>query len=209
MTHRILKEYIRGKKYDVEAANESLRSKCENCSERERAAEKAEREITDYYKAVYMADHIGEKYEGIISGVTAFAIFVTLPNGVEGSVRTDDLPFEFYYDDLRFTLVGNDTRYRIGDKVEITVVNSDIPARKVYFALSEYYESGVVGKEGYIEGVGNLNPLDVAALAEKSKGSPSRKGDSSKNNGKNNSFKKKNGHNKYARDHRPPKKKRK
>ena len=197
LTHRILKRYIAKKPYDLDAYNEKLEVKCENCSDRERAAERAEREIVDYYKAVYMSDHIGEKYEGMVSGVTAFAIFVTLPNGVEGSVRTDELPFEFYLDELRFTIVSKEKNFRIGDRVEVTVVNSDIPARKVYFALSEYYESGLIGKDGYIESVGNVRPLDINAFAdirpkprkpEKPKNAPYKK---------------------YVHDHKSPKKRRK
>ena len=193
MVHRALKRYISRKPYDLAAYNEKLEGKCENCSERERAAERAERDIVDYYKAVYMSDHIGEKYDGMISGVTAFAIFVTLPNGVEGSVRTDELPFDYYLDDLRFTVVAQERNFRIGDKVEVTVVNADIPARKVYFAFSDYYESGLLGKEGYIESVGNVRPLDINAFAD-IRPKPRKKQDLLAK--------------KLARDHKPPKKRR-
>jgi len=196
LVHRILKRYLRNEPYqDMDKAVDSLRTKSENCSERERAAERAERDISDYYKAVYMAEHVGEKYQGMISGVTAFALFVTLPNGVEGSIRVDDLPDSYYLDDLRFTLVGDQKSYRLGDEVEITVLSSDVNARKVYFAFSEYLESGIMGKEGYIEGVGVLNPLDVDSIKNK----PSQKKNTSN---------RKNGVKRYAKDHKPPKKKR-
>ena len=76
-------------------------------SERERAAELAERDVKDYYKAVYMADKVGEEFDGVVSSVTSFGMFIELPNKIEGLVRIDDLTDDYYrYDESLFALVG-------------------------------------------------------------------------------------------------------
>lgn len=142
MVHRIVKKYLEGFK-PSEYTEESwgLKWKSEHCSEMEREAERAERDANDFYKALYMKDHIGEEYEGIISGVTEYNIYVTLPNGIEGQARTDDLDCAFYFDELHFTLVSDLIKLRLGDKVKIRVIDSDLKTHKVSFSL--LLESGV------------------------------------------------------------------
>lgn len=136
MVHRIVKKYLSGFK-PSEYTEESwgLKWKSKHCSEMEREAERAERDAIDFYKALYMKDHIGEEYEGIISGVTEYNIYVTLPNGIEGQARTDDLDCAFYFDELHFTLVSDIAKLRLGDKVKVQVTDSDLKTHRVGFAL--------------------------------------------------------------------------
>lgn len=134
IVHRLLKRYMTGKPYaDLAKKSEEMVEYCKNCSERERAAERAERDALDYYKAVYMSEHIGEKFTGMVSGVTANSIFVTLENGIEGRVRADAINDCFYFDEMRYTLVGQRNSYRLGDGMKIEVFSADVESRKVEF----------------------------------------------------------------------------
>lgn len=134
IVHRLLKRYMTGKPYaDLAKKSEEMVEYCKNCSERERAAERAERDALDYYKAVYMSEHIGEKFTGMVSGVTANSIFVTLENGIEGRVRVDAINDCFYFDEMRYTLVGQRNSYRLGDGMKIEVFSADVESRKVEF----------------------------------------------------------------------------
>ncbi len=94
----------------------------DHSSEQERAADVAEREVDDYYKAVYMEKRIGQEYDGTVSGVTNFGIFVELPSSVEGLVRLADMGDDYYnYDEENFCVLGERTKkmYKIGDSVRI------------------------------------------------------------------------------------------
>ncbi len=134
--HRIIKDYLNNgeacfKKYRAFAAEASKQS-----SERERAAEKAERDVDDLKKAEYMADKIGNRYAGIVSGVTEWGIFVELPNTVEGMVRAENLPGDGYEYDRRAVKLSNRIHsYRIGDKAEIEV--AAVNGLKVEFKPAE------------------------------------------------------------------------
>ena len=120
---------------DLEKKESEMVEYCAHCSERERSAERAERDILDYYKAVYMLDHIGEELEGMISGVSANSIFVTLDNGIEGKINLDTIRDKFYFDEMRYTLISERLALRLGDIVKVKVIGSDISVRKVYFEL--------------------------------------------------------------------------
>lgn len=138
IVHRMLKRYMTGKPYaDLAKKSAEMVEYCENCSERERSAEHAERDALDYYKTVYMSGHIGEIYEGIISGVTANSIFVLLSNGIEGRIRLDSINDSFYYDEMRYTLVSERRSFCLGDYIKISVLSADIESRKVAFSLYE------------------------------------------------------------------------
>ena len=134
--HRIIKDYLRNgqgalKKYAQFARDAATRS-----SERERLAEAAEREVDDLKKAEYMAEHIGERYVGVISGVTEWGIFVELDNSVEGLVRTDDLPDGGYVYNADLMRLDNHTHsYRLGDTVAIVVFG--VTGSRVAFRLDE------------------------------------------------------------------------
>jgi len=107
-------------------------------SEREKIATKVERESEDLKKAEYMEGKIGEEYEGIVSSVTQFGIFVELPNTVEGLIRFDDLGDEYFiYDENRKRLIGEKTNktYQIGDKVKIRVKSASKMLRQIDFEV--------------------------------------------------------------------------
>jgi len=112
----------------------------EHASIRERIATEAERETDDLKKAQWMAERIGETFDGIISGVTSFGIFVQLPNLVEGLVHVSYMTDDYYhYLDGQFTLVGERSgkMYRIGDEVRVRVMAVDVDERRIDFELVE------------------------------------------------------------------------
>ncbi len=112
----------------------------ESSSECERIAQKVERDADDMKKAEYMQSKIGEEYDGIISSVTSFGIFVELENTVEGLVRFEDLGDEyFFYDEQKKILRGEKTNkvYKIGDKIRIKVKYADKLSRKIDFRICE------------------------------------------------------------------------
>ena len=122
------------KKYEKRAEK-----RAENCSERERTATKIEREAEDIKKAEYMEDKIGEEYEGIISSITSFGMFVELPNTIEGLIRFEHFGTNEYFtynEDMK-TLVGERTGkvYKIGDTVKIRVLEASKILRKISFEL--------------------------------------------------------------------------
>lgn len=140
--HRIISKYIENeynvneffvKKYSKRAAK-----RAENCSERERTATKVEREAIDIKKAEFMEDKIGEEYEGIVSSVTNFGIFVELENTVEGLIRYENLGDEYFiYNEEKRQAIGERTNtiYKMGDKVRIRVVEANKLLRRIDFEI--------------------------------------------------------------------------
>lgn len=140
MIHRIIKMMLNGKLDEnaVEKLNSELPEIAEKSSERERSAENAERDIDDYYKTLYMEDKIGNKYEGTVSGVTGFAIFVELDNTVEGAIRLENLPEDRYvFEEDKYRVTGAEHSYALGDRVKITVASTDLTTRRVNFEIDE------------------------------------------------------------------------
>lgn len=138
--HRIIKEYINGKINDkrVKKLTEEVAIASEQSSEMERVADEAEREVDDLKKAEYMSERIGEVYEGIISSVTAFGMFIELPNTIEGLVHISTLLDDYYiYDERHLCLIGERTKkkYKLGDVVKIKVDKVDIDAHEIFFEL--------------------------------------------------------------------------
>ena len=142
--HRIISKYI-DKNYSV---NEDFINKyaelatryAEKSSERERVAQKVERDSEDIKKAEFMRDKIGEEYDGIVSGITSFGIFVELENTVEGLIRFEDLGNEYFiYNDDKKILVGEHTNtvYKVGQNVRIRVIDANKELRKISFAIVE------------------------------------------------------------------------
>jgi len=142
--HRIISKYLESgynlnEKDKDKYATLAIKAS-EQSSEREKIAQKVERESLDIKKSEYMQDKIGNIYEGIISGVTAFGLFVELENTVEGLIRFDNLGDEFYiYDDEHKQLIGEHTKetYKMGDKITVRVIEANKVLRKVAF---EKYE---------------------------------------------------------------------
>lgn len=140
MIHRIIKMMLNGKLDEkaIERLNAELPAIAEKSSERERSAESAERDIDDYYKALYMEDKVGNKYEGTVSGVTGFAIFVELDNTVEGAIRIENLPSDRYvFEEDKYRVTGVNHSYALGDRVKIVVVSTDLTTRRVNFEIDE------------------------------------------------------------------------
>ena len=138
--HRVISKYLEDN-YDVEENfveeyKKQAEERAKQSSERENIATKVERESEDIKKAEYMESRIGEEYEGIISSVTSFGIFVELENTVEGLIRFDDLGDEYFiYDEERKMLIGEHTKttYKIGDKMNIRVKDASKLMRTVDF----------------------------------------------------------------------------
>jgi ribonuclease R len=139
--HRIIKDFL-GERMDkkrMKRLEKELPEMADHCSERERVADEAERETDDLKKAEYMMDKIGIKFDGIISGVTNYGIFVHLENTVEGLVRVAAMDDDFYvYNEKHYCLIGEHTRkvYRLGDTLKIRVSNVDIESRNIDFVLA-------------------------------------------------------------------------
>ena len=140
--HRIISKYLETnymvndfwvKKYEKRAEK-----RAENCSERERIATKVEREAEDIKKAEFMESKIGEEYEGIVSSVTNFGIFVELDNTVEGLIRYEKLGDEYfiYNEETRQAIGENSGKvYKIGDKVKIRVAYANKLMRQIDFEI--------------------------------------------------------------------------
>jgi ribonuclease R len=152
--HRIMKEYLKNKVDEAreEELNEKLPVIAKSCSERERAAEEAERETEDLKKVEFMKDKEGQVFEGIISGVTSFGMFVEMDNTIEGLVRMSSLEDDYYiFDDVRYCLIGERTRkiYRIGDSVTVQLAKADIASRQIDFILAREEDKDItVGEPG-------------------------------------------------------------
>ena len=108
------------------------------CSSRERTADEAEREVVRLKKAEYMQNHIGEEYEGVISGVTKWGVYVELPNTVEGLVHVTDM-WDDHYEFLEqsYELCGRHTgrTYKLGQTVTVRVTDADRLQRTVNFEI--------------------------------------------------------------------------
>ena len=135
--HRIIKDYLH--KENIEKSTK-LKKFVEEASLisslTEAQAEKCERDVDDYFKAKYMENKIGEIYDGTISGVTAFGIFVELDNTVEGFVRLQDLKGDNYkFLENKYTLMSSKNKYTMGDKVKVKVVSASREDKRVDFVL--------------------------------------------------------------------------
>ena len=129
--HRIIKEQLRGKLDDKRISHykDKLPLVSKQSSERERRAEEAERETVKLKKVAYMENHLGDVFDGIISGVTSWGVYVEMSNTVEGMIRVSDLPYDFYeYDENAYSLTGKDSgrRYCIGQLMRVRVIRTNV-----------------------------------------------------------------------------------
>ncbi|XOQ52367.1 MAG: Ribonuclease R [Succiniclasticum sp.] len=142
LVHRLLHQWLRNPVLTTEqrtARTQSLEALAEHSSLQEREAIEAERETVDLKKAEYMQNFVGDEFDGVISGVTSFGIFVELPNGVEGLVHISSLTDDYYeYDEQGFRLVGTHTGkiYRLGDPLKIEVLRVNMEDRSIDFMLA-------------------------------------------------------------------------
>lgn len=138
--HRIIKEYLKNDGHISSERKEELEGltyeSALQSSEAERNSDKAEREVDDLWRTYLMKDRIGEVFEGIITNVTNFGIFVGLDNSAEGLVRIEDLPGGGYlYFEKSLELKNQSKRFRIGDKVKVKLINANVFTRKIDFEL--------------------------------------------------------------------------
>jgi len=150
--HRIMKEQLSGKLTEkrIDHYKSILPEVTRLCSERERAAQDAERDCEDLKKAEFMADKVGEYFEGTISNITAFGMFVELENTVEGLVRLSSMDDDYYnYDEKALCLIGERTRkiYRIGDKLKVQLVKATPETRQIDFIIADNAEDDDVVSE--------------------------------------------------------------
>lgn len=138
--HRIIKETLHKKnitKSRIEELNDFAVDSSQQSSLTERNAEKCEREVDDLWKAYLMKDKIGQEFDGIISSVTNFGIFVELENTVEGLIKIEDLPQDQYlFFEKQLKLKGQTHSFVIGQPLKVKLLNSNIYTRKIDFALA-------------------------------------------------------------------------
>ena len=193
IVHRLLRKWMaapRLKKDEVEPLTDRLDTIAEHASIRERAAAEAERATVELKKAEYMAGHIGEEFDGVISGVTAFGMFVELENGVEGLVHISSLVDDYYeFYEERYSLVGTHTgnAYRLGDKVRIEVLQVNISDVAIDFIMAgenegvrEHIRQQLLAKSGAKTGYSQKR-AELSAATNKKKHSAKS---GSKNQGK-------------------------
>ena len=136
MTHRLLQHYLDGKnspKFPI------YEERCKHSSEREQLASKAERASIKYMQVKYMQNHLHEEFEGVISGITEWGVYVELSDNMcEGMVRIKDIKEDYFiFDEKEYALIGQATKkmYRLGDKVNISVKSADLERKHLDFTL--------------------------------------------------------------------------
>lgn len=167
MVHRMLAKYIEGGRSVNEA---KLEDQCKHSSQMEQLAATAERSSIKYKQVEYMADHLGEEFTGVVSGVTEWGLYVELDENLcEGLVPVRDLADDFYdFDERNFCLVGrrNNVRYRLGDNVKVRVARTNLEKRQLDFVL--------------VDDRGPSRPASVAQVLHET---PSQRGKSSRKPG--------------------------
>lgn len=140
--HRIIKDNLRGRMNPerIKHYEQILTEVAKNSSERERLAEEAERETIKLKKVEYMEERIGEEFEGVISSVTKWGIYVELPNTIEGLIHVTNMRDDHYnYIEERYEMVGERTAktYKLGQTVQVRVIGTDFLQRTIDFELVE------------------------------------------------------------------------
>ena len=144
--HRIIKENLNGRLQDnrISRYKRTLPETTKHCSIAERRAEEAEREVNSLKKVEYMSDKVGQIFEGIISSVTSWGIFVELPNTVEGLIQIASLLDDYYeFDEKHLLLIGENTKniYKLGDKIHVKLSRASIEERRLYFEVASALSS--------------------------------------------------------------------
>lgn len=138
--HRIIKSAINGTadENSLKRLKKQAEIAAETASVTERKAQEMERDVEKMKKAQYMEERVGQIYDGVISGVTGFGIYVQLPDTVEGMVRLDSLKDDYYvYEEGKYRVVGRQTRkiYALGDRVRVVVLRASAAERQIDFAM--------------------------------------------------------------------------
>lgn len=155
--HRIIKETLRGKMTEgrISHYEKILPETAAQSSTRERRAEEAERETDKLKKTEYMSERIGQAFEGVISSVTAWGMYVELPNTIEGMVHVTNLRDDYYhYNEAAHELVGEakGKSYKLGQKLQVVVADTDLMMRTIDFVLPE--DAGAFGLDAAPEDIG-------------------------------------------------------
>ena len=139
VVHRMIKLWLHDNLFsgNLRGLKSFVNNASEQSSECEVAAEAAERDADDLYKAAYMRRFLGEEYDGVISGVTSFGVFAELPNTAEGLIWLENLPGgQYNFVEKKHLLHNQKNAYRIGDKIRVKVVKCDLDGRKIEFVLA-------------------------------------------------------------------------
>ena len=192
IVHRLLRQWLQApklKETEIEPLSDKLEIIADHSSIRERAAADAERATVELKKCEYMADHIGEEYDGVISGVTAFGMFVELENGVEGLVHISSLMDDYYeFYEERYALVGTHTghQYRLGDKVRIEVLQVNISDVSIDFIMAgendgvrEHIKQQLISKQKPAKGYSSQRAA-LSAETKKKKNASAKSGKGSR-----------------------------
>jgi ribonuclease R len=162
IVHRILSANIGRRKKTQLYSEEALAGLGQRCSQKERAAMEAEREMIDRLKVRFMADKVGEVYEGVISGVASFGFFVELKDAfIEGAVRLVDLTDDYYiFDQTKYRLVGQRQKkvFQIGDIIKVRVKGVNIERRHINFDVVEDDRGKDRPDSGQDESVSGVTP---------------------------------------------------
>ena len=139
--HRIIKDNLRGRMTEERIGHYQniLPEVTKHASETERRAEEAERETIKLKKTEYMQQHMGEVFEGVISGITKWGMYVELPNTVEGLVHVANMPDDHYeYNERSYEMTGVHTNktYRLGQRVHVRVIDTNRMLRTIDFEIA-------------------------------------------------------------------------
>jgi ribonuclease R len=148
LLHRAIRHaLIGGKPSDYQYGQAEMEALCAHCSKCERRADEAERDVDERYKCAWMEKHVGSEFDGVISGVTSFGLFVELvENRVNGLVHVTQLPNDYYHFDAGKHLITGERRglkFRLGDKVRVLVLRASLEDRKIDFRLVQQPASGL------------------------------------------------------------------
>jgi len=177
MIHRVIKAYLNGRLDDKSYKKlvGTVDYAAVQSSEMERVAQEAEREVDDLKKAQYMSERIGEEYDGIVSSVTSFGMFVELENTIEGLVHISALTDDYYvYDEKFLSLIGERTKkiYKLGDEVRIRVDRVNLDSHEIYFQLcgmkpaaepEEIADDGVEIEESGVEAIHHVRKNTITS----------------------------------------------
>ena len=139
IVHRLLEQYLKKEKIDQKDIN-ALEAECQHCSEQERAAEQAERDSIKFKQVQFMSDQIGNEYNGVISGIAEYGLFVELvDNKCEGLVRSKDLnddTYRFDKDNYCFKGQRRGGKYQLGDNINVVINSVDITKKQINLVLA-------------------------------------------------------------------------
>ena len=141
IVHRVLKFTLDGEIGRInDLYGDFIYETATQTSEMEKKATEVERNVDDLYKVKYMEDFIGQEFDGVVSGVTSFGVFTELENTVEGITKIEDLPRGNYtFDQKEYKLSSNKHTYRLGDRVRVGVLGTDLYLRRVEFIILYKY----------------------------------------------------------------------